>query len=71
MSFCINCGKPVAYKKVFTSEKYFVRDLEIKYKEAHAICMECGSEIYDSKINDENIIHRRSAYLKTLRGILT
>lgn len=66
---CLHCMKEVPYRIDVIPVTFRVRDLEVKGKEMRAICLECGEEIYDSKINDKNVALRRSAHLRALRGV--
>lgn len=66
---CLKCMKQVDYRIDVVPVTFRVRDLEVKGKEMRAICLECGEEIYDSKVNDKNVVLRQSAYLRALRGV--
>jgi hypothetical protein len=61
--------KPVAWKEVVEPVTFRVRDLEVRYKESKAICMDCNNEVYMSSINDKNVDRRLNAYLRALRGV--
>ena len=66
---CLECMKEVPYRIEVVPAIFQVRGLEVKGKEMRMICMECGKELYDSKIHDKNVYLRQSAYLRALRGV--
>ena len=66
---CLHCRRPVAYKEVVTPVTVNVRGLEFTYKESTAHCMNCGNEIYVSRISDKNVARRIQAHLNAMRGV--
>jgi len=64
MTFCEECRKDVAYTETDVMLKNVLKDETFEYLGKKAVCAECESEVYVSKIEDYNLSALYDAYRK-------
>lgn len=65
IAFCLNCGCNRGFTKITMRTEAEIRSTKFNFVEVHAVCTECGEEMYVPEVNDENTRTRAEAYQKS------
>lgn len=68
--FCENCGELVKYEVITKKESYNIRGDEITIDADIPVCKNCGAELFDIYLEDNNLRKAYSLYAK-MHGLVT
>lgn len=61
-AYCLNCDSYNQITETFEDAETYINDVKISYKARTLLCSECGEEIVDKNIVEENLQKAHDIY---------